>query len=73
MSLNKLPNGKDSPRYLVTAIKDYDGEEATLELQEWWYAGKKVEDIEVSAKNRFYDYFDKHSFEITNIEMIKGS
>lgn len=73
MSLNKLPNGKDSPRYSVTAIKTCDGEKHTTVFQEWWYEGKKVCDIETSAEDYFYNYFDKASFKITNIELIKDS
>lgn len=71
MSLNKLPDGSNSPRFICKAIGNADGEEKTLELTEWWCDGKKVETIEQSAESYFYDAFDKASFEVISIEKIE--
>lgn len=69
MSLNKLPDGTDSPRFRVTAVS-FSGEEKTLELQEWWFEGRRVETIEKSAEDAFYMAFDKESSHITEIVEI---
>lgn len=69
MSLNKLPNGADAPRYKVTAVSASD-EERTIELIEWWNNGKRIQSIEDSARDAFYNLFDKESFEITEIKKL---
>jgi len=70
MSLNKLPNGDDAPKYAVTAVS-FSGEEKTETLTEWWYDGKLIEPIEESAEHYFYDVFDKVPFTITEIKHIE--
>lgn len=70
MSLNKLPNGEDSPRYKCTAYRPSTGETHTAVLTEWWCDGKRVESIEESAENYFYDFFDKGIFKITKIQKV---
>ncbi len=69
MTLNKLPDGTDAPKYEVTAVS-FSGEEKTITLTEWWYEGRKVESIEDSAQSAFYDAFDKESFMVVSIVRI---
>ena len=72
MTLNKLPNGSDAPRYECKAKSIHDEDDVrTLILTEWWNEGKLIESIEQSAESYFYDVFDKESFEIITISIIE--
>ena len=72
MTLNVLPTGEPSPQYECTAVGDYCGTEKAVVLTEWWFNHKKVEDIEESAMNYFYEEsgFDKAPFTILSITKI---
>ena len=71
-TLNKLPDGTPSPSYKCIAEKWIDGLIVTVILQEWWFNGVKVQDIEQSAEQYFYDctQIDKASFKIISIEKV---
>lgn len=70
MGLNMLPDGYPSPKFKASAV-DIDGNEKTVTLTEWWYANEKVESIEKSVDNYFYDAFDKGYFKVTSISEVK--
>jgi hypothetical protein len=66
--LNTQPDGSPSPTWSVTARTWYSGETCTQVLQEWWYEGRQVTSIEESAKDYFYQFFDKQGFDIISID-----
>lgn len=69
-TLNKLPDGSDSPEYDCTAVSRFDGTEKTLRITEWWNEGRRVETIAQSAEGAFYDAFDKEPFKVIEIAKV---
>ena len=70
-TLNKLPDGSNAPEYKCVAYCEVLDETKTVTLIEWWYEGKKVQPIEQSAKEYFYEAFDKSPFKIKSVEEVE--
>jgi hypothetical protein len=66
-TLNRLPDGTQSPRFKCVAESHWDREVKTVVLQEWWYDYKRVESIHSSAKSYFYEAFRKCPSTIVSI------
>lgn len=71
MTLNKLPDGTDSPKF-ECVVEGMDGRRAVLVAQEWWYNGKRVQTIEATAHDYFYTAFDKAPFKIKSCKRLEG-
>jgi len=70
MCRDNLPDGSPAPKFLCTAVADWDGEIRQVLLTEEWWCGKQTDTIEKTADAAFYGIFDKHPFKITKIERV---
>lgn len=58
-------------RFKVTVQKYGDDDEPIeVELSEWVYENKVVEDIHTVIRDWGYNYFDKHPFKVLEMEEI---